>query len=44
MVRDAQSYVAEFFASDGTSSVPPFGKYWRMPVELPLPEDLGYIP
>jgi hypothetical protein len=44
VIRDAQTQIAEFFASDGARVVKPSLPFWQVPIADPLPEDLGYIP
>ena len=45
IVRDAQEQIAEFFISDGRVLERPKGlrAYWEVPIEGPLPEQLGFI-
>jgi len=41
----AQQQIAVFFASDGTVIIHPEPmRFFEVPVVLPLPEDLGFIP
>jgi hypothetical protein len=41
----AQEQIAAFFASDGTDIIHPEpAKYFEVPIQGPLPEDLNYIP
>ena len=41
----AQGQVATFFASDGTEVIHPEPvRFFEVPIVLPLPEDLSYIP
>jgi hypothetical protein len=41
----ALAQIAEFFASDGTTIIHPDpARFFEVPVVLPLPEDLNYIP
>jgi Bacterial virulence factor lipase N-terminal len=42
----AQMQIAVFFASDGTLTIDPdgAGPYFEMPIALPLPETLNYLP
>jgi len=43
--RGAQEQVARFFASDGKEIVQPEpARFFEVPIVLPLPEDLGFIP
>ena len=41
----AQSQIAMFFASEGESIVHPEpARFFEVPIQGPLPEDLNYIP
>jgi hypothetical protein len=42
----AQQQIATFFASDGTVVIDPdgVGTLFEVPIILPLPEDLNFIP
>jgi hypothetical protein len=41
----AQEQIARFFASDGMDVIHPEpAKYFEVPIQGPLPEDLNYIP
>ncbi len=45
IARGAQEQIAVFFASDGATIIHPDpAKYFEVPINLPLPEDLNYIP
>ena len=45
IARGAQEQVARFFASDGKEIVQPEpARFFEVPIVLPLPEDLGFIP
>jgi hypothetical protein len=41
----AQEQIATFFASDGMDIIQPKpAKYFEVPIQGPLPEDLNFIP
>jgi hypothetical protein len=41
----AQEQIATFFASDGKEIIHPEpARFFETPIDLPLPEDLNYIP
>ena len=41
----AQRQIAQFFASDGTTMVHPTPTdLWEVPIRMPMPEDLFYLP
>ena len=43
--RGAQEQIARFFASDGQEIIHPEpARFFEVPIVLPLPEDLGFIP
>jgi hypothetical protein len=45
IARGAQEQIATFFASDGRDVIHPEpAKYFEVPIQGPLPEDLSYIP
>jgi hypothetical protein len=45
IARGAQEQIAAFFASDGTQIIHPEpARFFEVPIQGPLPEDLNYIP
>lgn len=45
IARGAQEQIARFFASDGQEIIHPEpARFFEVPIVLPLPEDLGFIP
>ena len=45
ITRGAQEQIATFFATDGTAVIHPEpARFFEMPISLPLPEGLNYIP
>jgi hypothetical protein len=45
IARGAQEQIATFFASDGRDVIHPEpAKYFEVPIQGPLPEDLNFIP
>ena len=43
--RGAQDQIAAFFESDGAMTIQPEpGRFFEVPVSIPLPEDLSFIP
>jgi hypothetical protein len=45
IARGAQQQIARLFASDGREIIHPEpARFFEVPIVLPLPEDLGFIP